>query len=405
MSEDKLGLDGENEENPSSAQSQNDDFVIGEGFVINEISEEEQPVLSESFDYDDIYEDKKASRRSVKKTVIWVVCIVVIAVTLAFGVIFVGADYLGIGFGRGKNVAMEIPKGASTQTIAAKLKESGAVKCPLLFRVYSKLKHFDGKYKYGLYTFDNEAGYASLAQMLMTDGAKADSVKVTVPEGSTVDDIADLLEKNGVCSKADFIDAVQNGSYNYDFVSKIPTDKVYYRLEGYLFPDTYNFYSYDSKECAHLAVDTMLSNLNSKLDKDMLEKIDKSKYSFHEIMTMASIVELEAGGSKEEMSNVAAVFFNRLESDNFDTLGSSPTRKYPYGNGRYDTYVSKGLPPGPLCSASVASIKGTLNPTQNFDYYYFVTDAKMKFYYNKTLSQHNATIAKLKAAKNWIYEE
>ena len=122
MSEDKLGLDGENEENQDSAQSQNDDFVIGEGFVINEISEEEQPVLSESFDYDDIYEDKKASRRSVKKTVIWVVCIVVIAVTLAFGVIFVGADYLGIGFGRGKNVAMEIPKGASTNTIAAKLK-------------------------------------------------------------------------------------------------------------------------------------------------------------------------------------------------------------------------------------------------------------------------------------------
>ena len=146
----------------------------------------------------------------------------------------------------------------------------------------------------------------------------------------------------------------------------------------------------------------MLKTLDSKLDGDMKAKISESKYSFHELMTMASIVELEAGGSVTEMPNVSAVFFNRLESDGFQKLESSPTVKYPHGGGRYDTYQCKGLPPGPLCSPSLNSIKAALNPTKDFDYYYFVTDASMKFYYNKTLAEHNSTIARLKKENNWI---
>ena len=137
----------------------------------------------------------------------------------------------------------------------------------------------------------------------------------------------------------------------------------------------------------------------------MMQKISESGYTLHEIMTMASIVELEAGGSPDEMANVAAVFYNRLESDDFTTLGSSPTRKYPYGGGKYNTYESPGLPPGPLCSPSLKSIEASIEPTEDFDYYYFVTDASMKFYYNKTLAEHNSTIARLQAANNWIYEE
>ena len=240
--------------------------------------------------------------------------------------------------------------------------------------------------------------------MLMSEGAKADSVKVTIPEMANVDDIAKILSEAGVCTKSDFLSEVRHGEFNIDFVKDIPEDSVYYRLEGYLFPETYDFYCYESKECAHLAVLKMLNTLKERIEP-LKKSIESSEYSFHEIMTMASIVELEAGGSPGEMSNVAAVFFNRLKSKDFDTLGSSPTRKYPYGGGRYNTYVCKGLPVGPLCSPSFNSIKATLNPSKDFDYYYFVTDASMKFYYRKTLKEHNAIIAKLKAEKNWIYEE
>lgn len=374
-----------------------DDFVIGKGFEIE----------NNKNDFS-ISNSKKSSKKKKKlknslKTIAWILSIVVASVGIAFGIIFAGADYMGIGFGRGDNCVIEIEQGMSTKQIAEKLKESGSVKIPLLFRVYAKLKHFDSQFKYGVYNFNTESGYEALAEMLIKDGAKAKSVKVTIPEMSTIDDIATLLENAGVCNKSDFIDAVQNGDFDYDFVKAIPYEKVYYRLEGYLFPETYDFYSYDSKECAYLAVDKMLSTLDSKLTDELIKKISAGKYTLHEIMTMASVVELEAGGSKDEMSKVAAVFYNRLNSPDYTKLQSDPTTKYPHGDGRYNTYKSEGLPPGPLNSPSLSSIIASISPEQNFDYYYFVTDASMNFYYNKTLADHNATVKKLKAEKNWIY--
>ena len=371
-----------------------DDFILENGFM-----------LADDYKEEPVKVKKKGRGKSVFKTIIWIFVIIAVSLSIAGSIIYAGADFLGIGFGRGKNCVVEIPSGASTKVIAERLNDVNAVRWPLVFRVYSKLKHFDGKYKYGVYSFNNEAGYDIIADMLMTEGAKAQSVTVTIPERADVDKIAKILVKNKVCTREDFIDAVQNGDFTYDFVKEIPKDSVHYRLEGYLFPDTYDFYNYDSKECAFLAVDKMLSTLDSKLSEEMCADILSTKYNIHQIMTMASIVELEASGGKKEMSNVAAVFYNRLKSKDFSTLGSSPTRKYPYGNGRYDTYVSKGLPPGPLCSPGFDAINAAVKPSENFDYYYFVTDAKMKFYYNKTLSQHNSTIAKLKAENNWIYEE
>ena len=376
-----------------------DDFVIGKGFAAPD--ENSQPPEK----------SKRARKRRsgskggrTIKNILWIVAIVVVSVSIAGGVIFAGFDYLGIWPGGVKTCVVEIEPGSATAHIAQKLGESGAVKWPFLFRVYSKLKGFDSQYKYGVYTFDSELGYEGLAEMLVTDGAKAESVSVVIPEMSSVDDIAKILEEKGVCKRADFITAVQQGEFNYSFIKGIPDKSVYYRLEGYLFPDTYDFYCYDSEECAYLAVDKMLKTLDDKFRAAGIYSID-SDYTLHERMTMASIIELEAGGSPEEMAKVSAVFYNRLESPDFATLGSSPTRKYPHGNGRYNTYECNGLPPGPLCSPSIKSIEASYSPQEDFEYYYFVTDASMKFYYNETLTQHNNIIAKLKAEKNWIYEE
>ena len=379
-----------------STPENDDDFLIDKGFTIEE---QELPENSHA-----ATKKKKRKSHAGLKTVIWIVSIFVVAIGIALGVIFSVADYMGIGFGRGGDCVLEIEKASPTVRIAEKLEECGAVKLPILFRLYSKIKGYESQYKYGVYEFNTELGYSGIAQMLMKEGARADSVTVTIPEGSSIDDIAKLLSDNGVCEKTDFIYEVQQGEFDFDFIKEIPEEQVHYRFEGYLFPETYDFYSYDSKECAHLAVLKMLQTFDERI-KPFKDAIGKSKYSFHEIITMASLVELEAGGSKTEKPNVAAVFFNRLKSKSFATLGSSPTRKYPYGNDRYNTYVCEGLPVGPLCSPGIKSIEATLNPTENFDYYYFVTDAKMKFYYRKTLEEHNAIIAKLKAEKNWIYEE
>ena len=384
-------------EERQEADNSSDEFVIGKGFELDGGENEDNQGKKKK--------GRHSAGKSIIKTIIWILCIIIVSVGLAFGVIYAGADYMGIGFGRGSDVTIEIEQGMSTEQIAEELKEAGAVKIPLLFRVYAKLKHYDSQFKYGVYSFNTEAGYEAISQMLIEEGALAQSVKVTIPEMSSIDDIAEILEENGVCTKSDFINEVQNGEFGYDFIDDIPVDNVYYRLEGYLFPETYDFYNFDSEECAHLAVEKMLKTLDDKLTDGMMQKISESGYTLHEIMTMASIVELEAGGSPDEMANVAAVFYNRLESDDFTTLGSSPTRKYPYGGGKYNTYESPGLPPGPLCSPSLKSIEASIEPTEDFDYYYFVTDASMKFYYNKTLAEHNSTIARLQAANNWIYEE
>lgn len=389
-----------------------DDFIIGKGFNV------EQPETNNG---------KKRNRRTKKvgfalKNTIWIVCIIVVSVILAATAIVGLSDYVGLGFGRGEACEMDIAHGSSTATIAEKLEETGAVKMPLLFRLYSKVKGYESQYKYGLYTFSNDIGYDGIADMLMNDGAKAESVKVTIPEGTGINDytknvngenvtvkgIATILEEAGVCSKSDFIYALNSTELNTKLLKNCNDGKTYYSLEGYLFPDTYDFYAYDSEECAKMVVERLIKQTEKNITDDMYKRADELGYSMNEILTMASIIQLESGQNTSEMANVAAVFYNRLNSKDFDTLGSSPTCYY--GNsfktddGRYDTYKVKGLPPGPLCSPGLDAIKAALYPTQNTDYYYFVTDSKGNFYYHKTLGEQNKTIAKLQQGDNWIYE-
>lgn len=344
---------------------------------------------------------KKAAVRNIK-TIVWVIVIFAFSVVFALSILLFASEYLGIGLNKGEECTVEISKGMSTAQIAGELKEQNAISSALMFRIYSKLAGFDGTYKYGVYTFTNELGYEDLAEMLQTEGAKAASVEVTIPEQASMDDIMKLLEDNGVCTKSDFKNAVRNGKYDFDFVEEIPVEEVYYKFEGYLFPDTYQFYNYDSKECAELAIRKMLQNTADKLTDDIREKIKASGYSIHDVLTMASIIELEASAAHDEMPKVSAVFYNRLNWDEPKLLGSSPTIDYPYGNGRYDTNKNEGLPPGPLCAPSEDAILAAVTPAENFTATYFVTDSEMKFYYNNSLAAHNQTIAKLKQQGKWL---
>ena len=388
-----------------------DDFIIANGFSV-----EQEPV-----------QNKKRNKRAKKggsalKNIIWILCIIAVSVCLAVTAIIGLSDYVGIGFGRGESCEMDIPYGSPTSAIAEKLEETGAVKMPILFRLYSKLKGYESQYKYGLYTFNNDIGYEKIADMLMNDGAKAESVTVTIPEGTGINDytknvngedvtvkgIATILEQAGVCSKADFIYALNEVEFDTKLLKNCNVGKTYYALEGYLFPDTYDFYSYDSKECAKMVVERLIKQTDSKITDDMYKRADELGYTMNEILTMASIIQMEAGQSTESMADVAAVFYNRLNSKDFATLGSSPTcyygESFKNDDGRYNTYNVKGLPPGPLCSPGIDAINAALYPTQNSDYYYFVTDKNGNFYFHKTMAEQNATIAKLQQGDNWIYE-
>ncbi len=370
----------------------------------------------------DAKKKKKKKKKSAIKSAIWVVSIFLISIFIAVSLIIFTGEYLGIGPGRGREVVVQIDKGMSTRQIAAELKESGAINNALAFIIYTKINGNSAKYSYGVYTFNNEIGYGDLAELLMTQGAKAETKNVVIPEGTGINDytknvdgekvtvpgIATLLENAGVCTREDFIDALKEVGTESELLEGANIEKTYYKLEGYLFPDTYNFYSYDSKECAVLAVRKMLEECEKRFTKEMRETARNKGYTINEIMTMASIIQMETGGNIAEAPNVAAVFYNRLNSNEFPTLGSSPTCYYGnsfiYDDGRYDTYTAKGLPPGPLCSPGIDAIKAALYPTENSPYYYFVSDKFGEFYYHKNGAQQSATIDRLKRENKWIYE-
>jgi UPF0755 protein len=382
-----------------------DDFnyLIGEdGFNISSLEEsnKEAPIFRAS--REERLKKKKEGRKAGFKAAAWAFSIIIVSLVLAASIMLFAVEYLGLSIGEPKQCVVEIEKGSGTKKIAEELKNSGAISSPFMFRVYSKLSGNDGTYQYGVYNFSSELGYKDIARKLQTEGATAKTVTVTIPEMSRVDEIMQILEDKGVCTKADFKNAVRNGNYEFDFVKEIPVEEVHFKFEGYLFPDTYDFYCYDSAECAELAILKMLENTNKKLTQEVRAKIKASGYTIHEVLTMASIVELEASAAVSEMNNVAAVFYNRLVWDEPKKLGSSPTMDYPFGNGRYDTNIHEGLPPGPLCAPSENAILAAVSPTPNFSATYFVTDSEMNFYYNNSLAAHNKTIANLKSQGKWL---
>ncbi|MDO4743283.1 MAG: endolytic transglycosylase MltG [bacterium] len=344
---------------------------------------------------------KKKTKNRWVRPLIWILTVVLVSVLMAGTVIIAGMDFLGIGTSGSFEINVE--KGATTAQIAKQLKDEGVIHSSLLFRAYIKLKKCDGTFKYGLYLFNDDLGYDSIINTLQTQGESAETVRVTIPEGSSVTDIAKLLEENNVCTAEQFYEAEENSVFDYEFLEDIPLSKVRYRLEGYLFPDTYEFYTAGGLSYAENAINRMLENFDKKFDADMRKKCLELGYSTHEILTLSSVVELEASSASfEDKQKVAAVFFNRLSWDEPKLLGSSPTAEYAHGNASYDTNKSEGIPPGPYCSTGIDAIKATLNPADNFKATYFVTDSQMNFYYTESLSEHNSVIASLKRQGKWL---
>ena len=350
--------------------------------------------------------------------VLSVVALLLIAL-VAVG-LYVRADIVGRAED-GEAIFVDIPQGASTAQIGSILEEAGVVESSLIFRVYSRVQGYDGQYQYGQYSFTEHNSYGYICQTLKTQGTRAQTVRVTIPEGTGINDyvkdvngedvtvpgIATLLESAGVCTKNEFFAALDAVSLDSPLLSSV-SDEAYYALEGYLFPETYEFYAYDSTECARLAVERMLEETDKRITDDMRKRAQDMGYSIHEILTMASIIQMESGQNAAEMPNVAAVFYNRLNSNSFSTLGSSPTCYYgdsfAQDDGRYNTYNIPGLPPGPLCSPGIAAIEAALDPTADSPYFYFVTDSSGKFYFHKTSAEQQQTINALMSSGKWIYE-
>ncbi|MBE6798299.1 MAG: endolytic transglycosylase MltG [Ruminococcaceae bacterium] len=386
-----------------------DDFVIGKDFFIDSFeadalsAEEQKPIVKKS------KHKKNRKKNGCLVSAVWMVVILVVALFAAGVLLFVGMDYLGISLASNAEVDVQvnIADGSSAGEITKQLKKAGIVDSSFAFRFYAKQGGYDSKFKSGIFYFNKQDSYEEIVSQLIKGGAKANEVQVTIPEGWTVDEIAKRLEENGVCTADQFIEAVNEASsskYNYRFMTgiKSPVDGVRYKLEGYLFPDTYKFYNTNNKSGAEMAIRKMLENTNLKLTDEMYKRAEELGYSMHDILTLASVIEMEASvADYVDKCRVSAVFHNRLNNWTNPKLQSDPTTKYPYNTEKYDTYKIVGLAPGAYCSPSLESIKAALWPDEACKAYYFVTDTEMNFYFSETYDAHNAIIRKLKKEGKW----
>lgn len=224
------------------------------------------------------------------------------------------------------------------------------------------------------------------------------TVRVMFPEGSTVSRIAELLEKNGVCSASEFM-ALTNDSAiaaEYGIVIENPQNRAFL-LEGYLYPDTYDFYVGESAE---KAIRRFLKNTESKIDDNFREECDSIGMTVDEVITLASIIQEEAG-DPAEMNKVSSVLHNRLDSKKFKRLQCDVTINYlensvkPYISEEkydemcelYNTYKCYGLPEGPITNVGSEALDAALHPAET-DWYYFITDDDGEYHYAETWEEH-----------------
>lgn len=243
----------------------------------------------------------------------------------------------------------------------------------------------------------------------IVSSTQSHTVTVTFPEGFTLVQIAERLEENGVCSSAQFIeltnDIVYIQSLGYSFTELIsnPEERAFF-LEGYIFPDTYEFYRGESAETA---LKRFLDNTERKLTAECRLRAEESGYTLDEIITLASIVQ-EESYTNVSVKNVASVIHNRLASPSFPRLQCDVTIHYineyvtdsEYLSGdtgvfaeRYNTYKCDGLPAGPITNPGLAAIEAALYPAET-DYYYFVTDSDWNYYYASTYEEHKENCKK-----------
>ncbi len=361
----------------------------------------------------------------MKKKIFFIIIVLVVLIVIGvLGLItFYNSSLRAINESDSKEVVVEIKNGSTATDIAKVLKEKELIKNELAFRIYTKINKVSGM-QAGTYKLNQNMDVAKIIDCLQKGSDYfPDEITITFLEGKNMRWIASTIAQNtnnteeAVYSKLTDKEYLNSLIEKYWFITEsILDENIYYSLEGYLFPDTYKFSNKDvSVEQIFTA---MLDQMEEKLET-YKAKIEQGGYAVHKILTMASIVELEAA-RVEDRSGVASVLYNRLKNNM--SLGSDVTTYYAikvdmserdlYQSelNKANPYNTRGpnmsgkLPIGPISTVGIESIDAALNPesTENL---YFVADKNGKIYFGKTQAEHDANIEKLKKDGLWFSYE
>jgi UPF0755 protein len=359
------------------------------------------------FDFDGEYRDapnkgqSPPPPRGTKKSgcfggILYAVLLIAVSLLLASLLWLAATDVLGLGK-EDERVQVTVPEGFTIDSISDTLYDDGLIRYKFLFKLYAGFSNAKDKISEGTYELNKNYDYRALVNGMNIHGGKRVEVDVTIPEGYTLQQIFELLDANNVCTKEELWEAAADYDFDYEFLDKSTLgDK--HRLEGYLFPDTYSFYAGSTPESA---ISKMLTNFQNKFKAEYVARADALGYSISDIVTIASMIEKEAGDDSER-DLIASVIYNRLKSSSFPYLQIDATIYYAISetgeafstdvDSPYNTYNHKGLPAGPISNPGIASIKAALYPKTTSYYYYALNKSKTHDFF-KDAASFNAFIS------------
>ena len=346
---------------------------------------------------------------------IWLVSVVIVGAVLAVYLLVGLNDMLAISRQNDATVALELHESPDIDYVAQALADAGVIKEPSFFKMYAAITKSGDNFNQGSFDIKTNLDYEAIINYLQGNSNRKDIIKVTITEGQSVLEIADTLSNAGVLSeKEEFLRLCNSDEFdeNYDFLANIDNaaDR-YYKLEGYLYPDTYDFYvNEDPKTSITRFLNNFETQTYSKQTFDEYESrvrisdlVEDTDFTMDEIVTIASIIQAEAADN-EDMYYISSVLHNRLDYGGeygVASLGLDSTKYYPYRSedavpqneksgfeSRYDTYNFEGLPPGPICNPGTQAILAAINP-KDTDYLYFCHSSDGTPYYAETLAGHN----------------
>lgn len=330
-------------------------------------------------------------------------------------------DYTGLSTTQYEAV-IEIPENPTTSEVSQILYDNGIITSKKLFEAYVDMKEVGSDFVAGEFELSSVMSYSQIIGTLQASKDEIVTVELRIIEGMTAREIGLLLEENHVCRAEDFSQFYLEKMNLYSFEKRVDYSRdKFYQLEGYLFPDTYEFYvcnelaedpdaDIDTSKEAQEAAKKIYSNFSTKISKSMYKLMNEQGFTLNDVITLASIIQKEAG-TVEDMGLIASVFINRLNSpDEFPCLESDVTVFYveneisPYHKDvethlsyraladNYNTYIAKGIPAGPICSPGMDAIKAVLEAPETNYYFFCANEETLETFYATTVEEHEQNL-------------
>ncbi|MGS0763978.1 endolytic transglycosylase MltG [Syntrophomonas curvata] len=319
-----------------------------------------------------------------------IIFIVLLTISGFCGSRFVNLQYLPVDANNKTPIDVFIPAASSARQVAAILEEHQLIRSQSAFLSYCRKEKLDVQLKPGHYSFNRSLSLAQIAHSIAE--GRVVKIKVTVPEGYTVKEIGAMLMEKGVCTEESWQEAIK-ADYPYEFLQDVPASSKY-RLEGFLFPDTYYI---EENTSSREIISMMLENFVNLWNQEFAAQAKAENMNVYDTVILASLIEEEAMHD-DERGTISGVIKNRLRDGMY--LQLCPTVLYCFDqkktklnnadlevNSPYNTYRNPGLPPGPISSPGRASIAAALNPEKH-PYYFYVSKGDGSHYFSRTYEEH-----------------